>query len=50
MRKAPNPAVKLGRSDYHNSKEREDNPYAHGTANQKAWDKGWMKERRESAR
>lgn len=44
MRKGPNPAVKLGRSDYHNSKDRQDNPYPKGTDNHKAWDRGWYKE------
>lgn len=44
MRKGPNPAVKLGRSDYHNSKELADNPYDRGTENWKAWRRGWMKE------
>ena len=44
MRKGPNPRVKLGRFDYHNSKEREDNPFPPGSDDFKAWDRGWMKE------
>ena len=46
MRKAPNPRVKLGRQEYHNSKEREDNQFPKGSDDYKAWDRGWMKEHR----
>lgn len=44
MRKPPNPRVKLGRSDYPNSKEREDNPFPKGSPDFKAWDRGWYAE------
>ncbi len=47
MRKPPNPAVKLGREEYHNSKDRTDNPFPKGSENHKAWDRGWMKENRQ---
>lgn len=47
-RKPINPAVKQGRFDYQHSKERDDNPYDRGTDNHKAWDRGWMAERREN--
>lgn len=46
MRKPPSPYVKLGRQEYHNSKEREDNPFPPGTDSHKAWDRGWRKEHR----
>jgi len=50
MRKGPNPVVKTGRSDYHNSKERDENPWPAGSDNRKAWDRGWMAARREACR
>jgi hypothetical protein len=50
MRKPPNPCVRLGRTDYHNSKEREGNPFAKDSADYKAWDRGWMAAHREANR
>lgn len=50
MRKAPNNNVKLGRESYRNSKERHDNPHQPGSADYKAWDRGWNAERRENER
>jgi len=50
MRKGPNPRVKLGRESYCNSKERDENPFPKGSGDHKAWDRGWMAERRENER
>lgn len=50
MRRGPNPVVKQGRAAYRHSAGLESNPYARGTADWRAWQRGWLAERRENER